>query len=92
MKEKAKTLEDLYRENADKIPEAQRKTFKEAVEREKCKKKVRYMSADAAELRAEHFNENDRRTRKASAESRVYKCPHCGFFHLTTNALPGRKK
>lgn len=55
-------------------------------EREKCRVKKKYFSEGIALGAAEHFNEHNVRTRRSSAKSSAYKCPWCGFWHLTTGA------
>lgn len=66
-------------------PAEARQKIWEHQEREKCRKKNRYNDEGSALSSAHYHNEVDKKTRRAKQKSRPYKCPWCGFYHLTRN-------
>jgi hypothetical protein len=65
-------------------PEQKRKLF-EHQEREKCKRKRKYLDESAAAGMQDYYDNHNRRTKDQRKRSRPYQCPWCHFWHLSTN-------
>lgn len=62
----------------------QRQKLWESQQRKICESKHKYLSENAALSRGNYYDNHSRRTKKSSKVSRVYKCPWCTYFHLST--------
>lgn len=63
-----------------------RKRIWEVGQRKICESKKKYLTEAAALMRGDYYDNESRRTSRSSKKSEAYKCPWCGFFHLTTRS------
>lgn len=55
----------------------------EAMEREKCRLKKRYLDERTALSAKRYFDKQVREISQSGKTSRAYQCPWCGFWHLS---------